>query len=96
MGRAVRRQARRAARNEEGLSAAGGSEISLGFLGSGEFDPEKVGLNTRKETPGNTFEFRTRSDNGLEILGNANTGHIYGTDMTHEERMDLIAFLKTL
>ena len=66
------------------------------FLGSGEFDPEKVGLNTKKETPGNTFEFRTRGDDGLEILGNANTGHVYGTDLTHKERLELIAFLKTL
>ncbi len=69
------------------------------WTGSNEFDPVKVGFITQK-TDENRFEFKSRKHNGDSldhIDGNSNAGHNYNKKaFTHEERMALIAYLKTL
>lgn len=58
------------------------------YVGSRQFDPHAVGLRTN---PGKrAFRFDT------SLPGNLNTGHYFGTDLTDNERWDLIEFLKTL
>jgi len=60
------------------------------FVGSWEFDPVHVGVESGSPFAG-AFTFDTR------LPGNANTGHEYGTTtLTEPERMALIEFLKTL
>lgn len=56
------------------------------FTGNLEFDPVKVGRLTT-DFPG-SFRFQT------SITGNSNRGHEFGTNLTHDEKMDLIEFLK--
>ena len=57
-------------------------------VGAREFDPVKVGLKTQGY---DGFEFDTR------LAGNSNKGHDYGAcRLTHDDRMSLIEFLKTL
>jgi hypothetical protein len=64
--------------------------INFFYTGSIEFDPVNVGyVVSDKDFPG-AFPFDTR------ITGNSNAGHQYGTSISHEERMDLIEFLKSL
>lgn len=58
------------------------------YVGSWQFDPEKVGY--RSHTTKKAFKFDTT------LPGNFNAGHEYGTDLTEEERWDLVEFLKTL
>lgn len=58
------------------------------FVGSREFDPKSVGYKSA-EAP-NLFRFDT------SIPGNSNAGHEYGTQLTDEERWDLVEYLKTL
>ena len=69
------------------------------WTGSSEFDPVKVGYITHK-TDENRFEFKSRkeNDNSMHhVDGNSNEGHNYNkVPFTHEERMALIAYLKTL
>lgn len=57
-------------------------------VGSSEFDAEHVGFESEIEE--NSFRFDT------SLPGNANAGHDYGTDLTNDQRWDLIEFLKTL
>jgi hypothetical protein len=57
-------------------------------VGSREFDPVNVGLETGP-TDGST-ELNTA------LPGNRNTGHTYGSDLTEEERRQLLEYLKTL
>jgi hypothetical protein len=56
-------------------------------VGAREFDPDKIGL---KSAGYNGFEFRTGQ------RGNKNTGHIYGTQLSDEDRKDLLEYLKSL
>lgn len=70
------------------------------FLGSKEFDPVKIGFSTQPLTDG--FEFDVSSK------GNFNSGHefngdgkelgngVIGRKLSHDERMALIEYLKTL
>jgi hypothetical protein len=58
------------------------------FTGNVEFDPVNVGY-VSKEFQGG-FRFDT------SITGNSNAGHQYGSSLKHEERMDLIEYLKGL
>ena len=64
------------------------------YVGSGEFDPENVGFFTGKTE--NSFLFK------VDIDGNRNTGHEYGTgkdnrpELNHPQRMALIEYMKTL
>jgi processive rubber oxygenase RoxA-like protein len=59
------------------------------YVGSWEFDPVHVGVETGSPFAG-AFTFDTR------LPGNANSGHEYGTGLSDAERMALIEFLKTL
>jgi mono/diheme cytochrome c family protein len=59
------------------------------FVGSWEFDPVHVGVETGSPFAG-AFTFDTR------LPGNANGGHEYGATLSEPERMALIEFLKTL
>jgi RoxA-like, cytochrome c-like len=59
------------------------------YVGSWEFDPVHVGVETGSPFAG-AFIFDAR------LPGNANSGHEYGTDLNDAERMALIEFLKTL
>jgi mono/diheme cytochrome c family protein len=58
------------------------------FTGNLEFDPVKVGRVTTDFQ--GSFLFKTN------ITGNSNAGHEYGTNLTHEERLDLIEYLKQI
>lgn len=57
--------------------------------GSREFDPKKVGY-VSDGSQGGTFELDTTLD------GNHNTGHTYGTDLTEDQRWDLIEYIKSM
>jgi mono/diheme cytochrome c family protein len=66
------------------------------WLGSREYDPEKVGYVTEQGAE-NSFEFNTRDAQGNPIPGNANTGHDYANgSLTSEERRSLVEYMKTL
>jgi len=56
-------------------------------LGQRDFDPKKVGYRT--DVPSPKFTVDTTK------LGNANTGHTYGAELSDQERWDLIEYLKT-
>lgn len=58
------------------------------YVSSREFDPVNVGLVSTKG-PDNTL-FDTR------LTGNSNSGHLYGTQLNDESRLDLIEYLKSL
>ncbi len=57
------------------------------MVGSREFDPKNVGF---KSSGYNGFEFDTSH------RGNSNAGHLWGTDLTDDERWDLVEYLKSL
>jgi mono/diheme cytochrome c family protein len=57
--------------------------------GSREFDPKKVGYVYDGSNDG-SFVLDTAKD------GNHNTGHTFGTELSEDERMDLIEYLKGL
>jgi len=59
------------------------------YVGSWEFDPIAVGVESGSPFPG-AFTFDTR------LPGNSNAGHTYGTDLPEADRMALIEYLKTL
>lgn len=66
------------------------------FVGSREFDPEKVGFVTAPG-PTNGFEFRVVDDGGTPIEGNSNLGHDYGNaGLGEADRRALIEYLKSL
>jgi mono/diheme cytochrome c family protein len=58
------------------------------YTGDVEFDPINVGYVSTGA--GGGFKFDT------SISGNSNTGHQYGSSLKHEERMDLLEYLKNL
>ena len=53
-------------------------------VGGREFDPDKVGFKSKG------LDFTT------DEPGNKNTGHLYGTGMSDDERRDLLEYLKSL
>jgi hypothetical protein len=64
-------------------------------VGSTQFDPKNVGFVT--DPAANPTIFHTRDPNsGEPIPGNLNSGHDYGTDLTEDQRRDLVEYLKTL
>jgi hypothetical protein len=66
------------------------------YLGSREFDPDKVGYVTAQSAE-NTFLFRTRDEAGRFIDGNSNAGHDYGNGtLTDEQRRALVEYMKSL
>ncbi len=58
------------------------------YVGSREFDPQKVGFRT--DAPAGSFLLRT------ELPGNSNAGHEYGAVLSEQQRWDLVEYLKTL
>ncbi len=57
-------------------------------VGSWEFDPVNVGFVSNEEQDTSTFD--------TTIEGNANTGHLYGSDLSVSDKWLLIEYLKTL
>ncbi len=57
------------------------------WIGAGEFDRERVGL---QSIEGKGFHFETT------LPGNGNIGHLYGTEFSTNEKRDLVEFLKSL
>ncbi len=62
--------------------------VKVFHVGSREFDPKDVGFESGP-SPG-AFEFR------VDVPGNANSGHEYGTDLPEDDRRALIEYLKSL
>ncbi len=62
------------------------------YVGSREFDPERVGYVTTEPPSGTpSFVLDTR------LSGNTNVGHEYGTSELNEtKRLDLLEYLKSL
>jgi mono/diheme cytochrome c family protein len=58
------------------------------YVGNREFDPYRVGFKSGYNSKG--FRFDTR------LPGNRHSGHTYGTDLSDNQRLDLLEFLKTL
>lgn len=58
------------------------------YVGSKRFDPVELGFSTEKAP--NTVLLDTAA------LGNGNSGHEFGTDLSHKDRMALIEYIKTL
>lgn len=66
-------------------------------VGSREFDPKKVGFVSKVNEGDENFVFRVRDRNtSIPIPGNYNSGHVYGTQLSDEERYELVEYLKTL
>ena len=66
------------------------------YLGSREFDSDKVGYVTAQSAD-NTFLYRTRDEAGRFIDGNSNAGHDYGNaTLTEEQRRALVEYMKSL
>jgi hypothetical protein len=57
------------------------------WIGSGEFDREKVGY---QSVEGDRFLFDAAQ------VGNSNAGHLFGTEFSTTEKRDLLEFLKSL
>ncbi|CAN5923791.1 di-heme-cytochrome C peroxidase [soil metagenome] len=58
------------------------------YVGSRTFDPKHIGFSTDKE-PESVLLDTTQ-------LGNSNSGHTYGTDLTKADRMALLEYLKSI
>jgi hypothetical protein len=58
------------------------------WVGSRDYDPAKLGYDS-SEKPG-LFRLST------ETNGNSNGGHVYGTNLSDQEKKDLLEFIKTL
>lgn len=67
---------------------------SFGYL-DGTLDTVKGGLNNASGNPA-AFVLRTYDKEGVVIAGNWNGGHEYGTDLKHEQKRDLVEYLKGL
>ena len=62
-------------------------------VGSRRFDPVRVGF----ETDGPGFPtFRAVDEDGRPVPGNANVGHVFGTELGEAERWALVEYLKSL
>ena len=57
-------------------------------VGSRQFDAKYVGLESSLDGNGTLLD--------TSLPGNSNAGHDYGTDVSEQERMDLIEYLKTM
>jgi len=90
----------------ETMAAPGPEQRALSFhVGSREFDPVHVGFRTDNApvavlsdgTPVPPFRFDVVDGEGNPVPGNYNSGHEYGTaDLSENERLDLLEYLKTL
>jgi hypothetical protein len=59
-------------------------------VGTRVYDPVRGGYSTDPAAPGNSFTFDTTQQ------GNSNKGHAYGADMSETDRLELVAYLKSL
>jgi hypothetical protein len=61
-------------------------------LGSREYDTEKLGYRTTPDAaaPAPAWELKTSE------AGNSNAGHVYGTNLSDDDKRDLIEYLKVL
>ena len=59
-------------------------------MGSHEYDPTRVGLAGDSSRTAPVFVFDTQRP------GNSNRGHTYGTNITEQQRRQLLEYLKTL
>jgi hypothetical protein len=66
--------------------------VSSFKVGSRQFDPKNVGWAT-DESPFRNGTFDTDPNNKN---GNGNGGHVYGTDLSDDDRWALVEYLKTL
>ncbi len=62
------------------------------WVGDREFDPVNVGFNTKE----GLSEFNVLAEDGHIQKGNSNEGHVYGTQLTKNQKWTLIEFMKTL
>jgi hypothetical protein len=62
--------------------------LKMFYVGSKRFDPVQLGFSTKREP--NTVLLDTTA------LGNGNSGHEFGTDLSHDDRMAVIEYIKTL
>ena len=58
------------------------------YVGSKKYDPVNLGFSTKRKP--NSVLLDTAA------LGNSNSGHEFGTDLSHDERMAVIEYIKTL
>ncbi|WP_374087369.1 di-heme-cytochrome C peroxidase [Methylomicrobium lacus] len=58
------------------------------YVGSKQFDPVYLGFSTEREDHSVLLD--------TAALGNGNSGHEFGTDLSHDERMAVIEYIKTL
>jgi len=65
-----------------------GQRMSSFYVGSREFDPDAVGLQTTQNTRGSLFDTR--------LPGNSNAGHAFGTMLDEQQKRDLLEYLKSL
>jgi mono/diheme cytochrome c family protein len=63
------------------------------YVGSNAFDPEKLGFHYETDATHSTYLKAFKFDTTVE--GNRNTGHEFGTDLSEEDRMALLEYLKT-
>lgn len=63
------------------------------WVGSREFDPVNVGFITDKGL--SNFSVNKAGTNTIQP-GNSNRGHVYGTDLTEEQKWSVIEYMKTL
>ena len=61
----------------------------------GEMDLAKVGLKDASSNPA-AFIFETYDEDGVVRTGNWNGGHEYGATLSHDQRLDLVEYLKGL
>ncbi len=66
------------------------------YRGYDVYDPVKVGFKTdvREENGWQYYRFDTRDDKGF-IRGNGNYGHDYGTQLSADQKNQLVEYLKT-
>jgi len=70
------------------LLKAPGERVASFDVGSREFDPEAVGLDSAAGTRRSVFD--------TTLPGNSNAGHSYGTTLAAEQKRDLLEYLKSL
>ncbi len=66
------------------------SRVSKFYRGSNVFDPKEVGFVTEEIVSERQTLYDTKS------LGNSNLGHVYGTELSDQDKWNLIEYLKTL
>jgi len=62
--------------------------ISKFYVGSREFDPEKMGFDSQQTSRSTLYD--------TSLLGNSNSGHEYGIDLSEKSKMQLLEYMKSL